>query len=381
MKKLIIYAGIVFYLTSCNKTDPENNIITIKKDLSSSNYGIANHSKMLLTNDNFIFIIKDDGVLCKTDISGNIIWQKSFPDTTRIGGERIRQLKDGNFILVGSKKSDTFWNWNYTKSYVAKFDANGDIIWDNEFYPTILNTIYDVQELNNGDLLMLCGHEINTNSIIEQAYIMKVNSKGDSIYSKFFDFELRTYNLEKKLDKFTFIINRLPPEDGGVIYNDDNVLYEIDENGNEIFAKSFSKNLDIQVNGHLVTKENEVFVYGSIKLDNFARKGDIFLSKLDVNGDTIWSLTKNFLEEDKISEIISTSDGGYIAAGITEDESYIIREYIFIMKLNSKGDIMWKKDYKMGSDPFLESIIEVAPGKYRIICRTDYDSMLFLAIE
>ena len=95
---------------------------------------------------------------------------------------------------------------------------------------------------------------------------------------------------------------------------------------------------------------------------------DIFVLKLNSNGDTIWKKTYGGVGLDWSSSITTSNDGGYILTGITYsndgDFSGMNKDSsdIFVMKLNSNGDIVWKRTYGGSSEDYGYSITTTTDG-------------------
>jgi len=97
---------------------------------------------------------------------------------------------------------------------------------------------------------------------------------------------------------------------------------------------------------------------------------DIFVMKLNSNGDTVWKKTYGGNSYDLGYSITTTSDGGYVLTGNTEsndgDFSGMNKGYddIFVMKLNSSGDIVWKKTFGGDGVDYGTSITRTRDGGY-----------------
>ena len=89
---------------------------------------------------------------------------------------------------------------------------------------------------------------------------------------------------------------------------------------------------------------------------------DILVLKLDKDGDIEWQKAYGGPAEDRASSIEETSDGGYIVAGWTR--SFGAGFDIWILKLDKDGNVEWEKTY--GGPGFEESdfILETPDGGY-----------------
>ena len=82
--------------------------------------------------------------------------------------------------------------------------------------------------------------------------------------------------------------------------------------------------------------------------------------------ETIWSFTYGGNQEDHISEIRPTSDGGYIVSGSTSSFGAMMSDW-WIMKLDSRGNIVWQKSIGGTSVDQTTAIFETQDGGFIVI--------------
>ena len=92
---------------------------------------------------------------------------------------------------------------------------------------------------------------------------------------------------------------------------------------------------------------------------------DIYLIKIDLSGNTVWTQTYGGSANDRGYSVQQTSDGGYIIAGVTE--SFGAGYYdVYMIKTDSSGDIIWTQTYGGLSDDVGRSVQETSDGGYII---------------
>ncbi|MGN6568262.1 MAG: hypothetical protein ACTHJ0_09930, partial [Flavipsychrobacter sp.] len=98
---------------------------------------------------------------------------------------------------------------------------------------------------------------------------------------------------------------------------------------------------------------------------------DVWIIKMDRNGNVIWQKTMGGSANDYCNSIKQTSDGGYIAGATTSssdgDVSSLHSAYYqdyWAVKLDDTGKIEWQKTYGGGQNEKLSAIIQTADGGY-----------------
>jgi hypothetical protein len=90
---------------------------------------------------------------------------------------------------------------------------------------------------------------------------------------------------------------------------------------------------------------------------------DIWLLRLYSNGVVQWQKAYGGMSNDYASAIQQTSDGGYIVAGSTD--SFGAGSYdVWLLKVSSNGGIQWQKTYGGASDDYASSIQKTSDGGF-----------------
>jgi len=100
-----------------------------------------------------------------------------------------------------------------------------------------------------------------------------------------------------------------------------------------------------------------------------AGNSDVYLLKLDANGDTMWTKTYGGPLDDEGRSVQETSDGGFIIAGWTESFG-VGKSDIYLLKINVNGNAIWTMTYGGSSYDYAYSIQETSDSAYIIVGRT-----------
>ncbi len=97
--------------------------------------------------------------------------------------------------------------------------------------------------------------------------------------------------------------------------------------------------------------------------------GDLWILKLNSGGDIEWQKTYGRGYSDGAYSIQQTNDGGYIVAGVTKSFGAGSSD-IWILKLNSEGDIEWQKTYGGSGGEIARSIQQTNDGGFIVAGNT-----------
>lgn len=162
-----------------------------------------------------------------------------------------------------------------------------------------------------------------------------------------------------------------------IVSNDNNMLIcgnennnlsilKIDFSGSELWRNDFSLGNGSSASGIAETTINELFICGSTSKNYSTSKNDILLIKANSAGDTIWSKTYGGVESEYGKNIISTSDGNILLSGKTESFGAGSFGDIYLIKVNTNGDTLWTNSYPDQDQEVPFNLIETSDGGYLI---------------
>lgn len=126
-------------------------------------------------------------VLTKLDISGNIIWRKTYGGTENSPGvSKIKECSNGDYILCGEKYVNYTASVNQYMGWIMRTDSMGNLKWWRTYIPenpikdtTTQNELHDILELPNKDIACVgWAGASGFNSLVQQTWILKVDSNG-----------------------------------------------------------------------------------------------------------------------------------------------------------------------------------------------------------
>ena len=142
-------------------------------------------------------------------------------------------------------------------------------------------------------------------------------------------------------------------------------LIKIDENGNEQWSKTFEGGYGRSVQqttdgGYIITGRN----YITPNPNNPIETADVILIKTDENGNEEWSQTFSGTATDEGHSVQQTLDGGYIIAGWTGFFEPDFNIGVYLIKTDESGEEEWSKSFGGGAKG--HSVQQTVDGGYII---------------
>ncbi|MGQ9570264.1 MAG: choice-of-anchor D domain-containing protein [Thermodesulfovibrionales bacterium] len=285
------------------------------------------------------------------------------------GGEyfsKIRQTSDGGFIAVGLTNSFGMAE----DAWVVKLDSSGYVEWERTYggywYP---ERAYDIRETSDGGYIMVAGTSTFTSEHSYGLWILKLNSYGDIEWEKEYE-----GNVDDNWGEWGMEFSIQQTSDGGYIVAGNSGVNDAD-NRSDIWVLKLDSDGDVQwqktygnfYNGHSredyansvqQTSDWGYIVAGVSRNVYGENNADLWILKLDSSGDIDWQKTYGGADSDYAYEIQQTLDGGFVVIGTTFSFGGA-----WVLKLDSSGDIQWQKTYG-GWDGYGYSIKQTADGGY-----------------
>jgi hypothetical protein len=288
-------------------------------------------SATLINSDNLgrsIFIVKYDA-------NGNVLWAKSPIG----GGEAISVSTDagGNVFITGKFGSPTVTFGSTTLSnngafdiFIAKYDANGNVLW-----------AQSAGGVNNDDGISV-----------------SADANGNVFVTGYFQSHTITFG--------STILTNVGPSLQGPPGGDfpDLFIVKYDANGNVLWAKSaggtkddYGWSLSADANGNVFITgsfESRTITFGSTILtntDTSSGSNDVFVAKYDAGGNMLWAKSAGGMNNDdglSISADINGNaflTGSFQSSSITFDSKTLIRPSnsnypMFIVKYTANGNVI-----------------------------------------
>jgi hypothetical protein len=286
-----------------------------------------------------------DRWVVKIDNQGEIIWEKCYGGSGLDYGGTLELLRDGNILVYGATTSsdgDVPVNYGYLDVWLMIISPEGEIL-QSEVYGNIgQNNVFDIIETRDGGFFMACKAQ-------EEEGMVEGDFHGNTdVWAVKLDTEL---NIEwQKLYGGSW-------DDYGY-----SGVLELD-NGYLFLAKTNSTDFDV-VGFHGIAGQDEV---------------DIWAVRIDTIGNIIWQNCLGGTSWDNSGTLHQTEDGGFMIFGETKSNNGDVSgnnsnntySDIWMVKLNSEGEIIWQQCYGgLGSERLYKGVIQKSDHNWIVAGRT-----------
>ncbi len=342
-----------------------------------------------------------DAYIVKLDATGNFVWAKSFGGTGNDFSQCVAIDATGNIYLTGNYTGTVDFDagvgvFNLVSvgladMFISKLDASGNFVWaksmggtNNEYSNSIAvdasgNIIAAGNYAGTADFDPNAG-TVNLVSVGgDDLFVVKLDASGNFVWAKSMGGIGSEWGDSVVLDDSGNIYTTgnyaqtadFDPNAGTANLTtagmDDIFVSKLDASGNYVWAKSMGGLLTDFANGMNVDASGNVYTIGNYEgtadfdpsagVANLttAGTGDIFISKLDANGNFIWAKSMGGTLSDyggdvKIDLAGNVYSIGFFAATADFDPSAATSNLIsagdndiFISKLDINGNFVWVK--------------------------------------
>ncbi|MGP8215915.1 MAG: T9SS type A sorting domain-containing protein [Bacteroidia bacterium] len=209
---------------------------------------------------------------------------------------------------------------------------------------------YDMHKTSDGGYV-LGGVTENYPTGIRRSYVIKTDANGDTLWTSIYGDTCRGSNAQQ------YINDICQSGDGGYlgvggmivcggITTEGGEITRLDLNGNVLWSKTCTHGSPDPY--PVIQCSDGNFIFGGMVTGVGAGLTDAFLTKIDINGDTLWSRTYGSPGNEWFYHILQTPDGGYLAAGYSDGFSLGVidtNRNIYLVKTDSNGNLQWSKTY------------------------------------
>ena len=280
--------------------------------------------------------------IVKLDASGTIVWSKTFggsgDDLNDLHPNAIVETSGGGFLFAGFTNSNdgdvAGTNHGGDDVWVLKLNSSGDLVWQKTFGGTLGERASSIIKTAEGNYLV-CGNTASTDGDLTNqvnhggadAWLLKINDNGDLLWQRTYGGSQNdNWNVARQGPDGAYVVSGTTQSNNGDVSGNtryaDPWIVKLNATGGIAWQKFFGgadfdyANLrDIDATGKIILTG----VTSSRNGDISGQKGssDMWVLRLDANGNKLNSMVLGGRSEDKSEDAIVNSDGSYMSIGRT----------------------------------------------------------------
>jgi hypothetical protein len=305
------------------------------------------------------------------------LWEKTYDGPGYERGGTIYPAPDGGLMIAGVTTSSGAGDMD---AYLIKVDQEGNELWSQTFGGP-LDEMATAWQLPDGGYIV-GGNIVDPNDIVvddpgaagyggfagrSNIYLSRTDSQGNELWT-------RTFGGENNI----MASSALPTDDGGFVIlatimyypegGDDIYLLKVDENGDEVWSYTWDQD-STSAYEVVETADGGYLISGSYATsDDPAHPGaDYLFIKVDSEGHELWSSI--FGDPDMIDYghvLAATDDGGFVAAGELEKDYYSWDADTALVKIDAHGQLLWERVFDTSAHSMFSTLFQHPDGGYVI---------------
>jgi hypothetical protein len=309
---------------------------------------------------------KEDVYLLRTDSYGNIQWEKTYGGKDSDHGNSIQQTSDGGYIVVGSTWSQ---GAGQEDVYLLKTDLYGNILWEKTYGGAYNDIGNAVQQTSDGGYIVV-GYTNSQGAGWDDVYLIKTNSHGNTEWEKTYGGKDSDHgNSVQQTNEGGYIVFGFKESRhvaGGGKTN--MYLIKTDSYGNTTWEKTYGGSSYALGYAIQQTSDGGYIVVGDAESQGTGGY-DVYLIKTDSHGNTKWEKTYGGSRGEAGKGVQQTSDGGYIVVGVTTSQGAGQGD-VYLLKTDLYGNILWEKTYGGAYDDIGNAVQQTSDGGYIVVGST-----------
>ena len=298
-------------------------------------------------------------------------WQKSLGGSNIENASSVVKTGDG-YIVAGDSKSidgDIVQNLGNTDAYITKLNLNGEIVWTKNYGGSQFDSAKCIRQTSDGGYIVAgytTSSDVNINRGHEDLWVFKIDAEGELEWQKTYGGSLSetAASIDVTATGGFIVIGYTSSEDGDINNQhgvEDLWVLNLDSTGNIIWQKCYGGTSMDRGKDIMQTFDGGFIFVGDVQslpsgdITNLIGAVDIWVVKIDNNGDIEWQKSFGGNYYQRAEGIEQTADGGYVIGGETASVDGDVHNNhpitsaghadFWVFKIDNTGTIQWETTF------------------------------------
>ena len=282
--------------------------------------------------------------LVKADQDGAIQWSKTYGGSEDSRGTKVITTTDGGYAILGYSESsdgDMTENAGFYDHWIAKLDAQGNILWQKSYGFSGSDQAYGLIQTTDGGFFTSGFLDVTASQGEGNDGIQDPNNTNDN--------------------------TRATLHGVGEFWG-----HKLDANGNLVWRRYYGGTNNDRSYEALQAPDGGILMVGNSESNDFDISDsqgsyDFWAVRLSASGDLLWERSLGGSQIEIAYTATTTSDGAYLLAGDTRSSDGDVTNFrgsadVWLVKLSDQGELLWQKTLGGSNFETTRSITQTPDG-------------------
>lgn len=317
-------------------------------------------------------------------------WERKYDGRNTDELRKIVNTGDGGYLLAGTYNYQLGYGRFESEYWIIRIDSEGNPLWDKIFKANEYDDLQAAIPTTDGGFLLGGTSESSAGGDKSEAriggadyWLIKIDQNGNKEWDKTLGSEgYDSFSSMTQANDGSYLIggNTIGSVGGDKSENNkggsDFWIIKIDKNGNKLWDKTLGGSDDdrltsINSNGGYLLGGYSNSSASADKSENSKGDFDYWIIKIDVNGNKIWDKTLGSSEDDRLTSIVSLSNGGYLLGGYSNSSASADKSEnnkgdfdYWVVNIDQNGNQVWDKTLGGNNADQLRELLITSEGEY-----------------
>lgn len=280
----------------------------------------------------------DDIYVLKFDKDGNQQWTKTFGGALRDNAYSIAKTNDGNFMIAGATES---WGAGYFDVYLLKIKENGDTLWAKTFGGGGNDIPREIQKTSDGGFIIAGLADVSGKGT--EGFLTKLTADGNVQWTKYYGGtkDDKLYSVKQTADGGFIALGQT------MSYGNSPDVYMVktDVGGNEQWHKVLGEDLKEEEGQFIQISKDGGYIFCADQNEDGEENYDVWVAMTDASGNIKWSKTFGGEAKDVVKMIVPINGGNTWLVGAITRSFGLVNPDMYLIKLDSNGNTYWTQTF------------------------------------
>ncbi|MBU0508608.1 T9SS type A sorting domain-containing protein [bacterium] len=276
--------------------------------------------------------------LVKLNDLGDTLWTRMYRPAERSHGITVAEVRTGGFVIAVEGQDDT----TLSAAFLIRTDADGDTLWVRRYTYGGVEYVGSVIPTSDGGFL-LCGCTEDLGAGPFDAWAVKTDANGDTLWNRAFRFAVDDYTLASSVSEM---------DDGyilaGSLYRSMSADWQcflavLDHQGDTLWVRHYGSWADESLVDAKIHPNGGYALAVSVSHYDPEQPSGGTILRIAENGDSLWSAAV-YGGGTWFNELRVLPDGGYAVSGYIPSGQGG-QSYSFLRRLDCLGDSLWEMGF------------------------------------